>query len=208
MNSEQQMDAFPIGNDPESSYQVRRGGKRLKKIDRLEGAGFRWQNIGAFRMEYELRKDRIGPLATLSFRSVCGSLAFAACAGGRWSFKRVGFLKPRITVRLRRYHQDLAVYHPSVWSGGGALTTSVGANFRIRTEFWERELEVRGVNSETLIRMSSNQFFSSGGDLEIMEAAADLPELPWLVCFIWYLALIMSMDSAAASAACCASLYT
>ena len=45
----------------------------------------------------DLRK--VANLATLRFRSSSGSLATAESAEGCWTFKRVGFLQTRVTIR-------------------------------------------------------------------------------------------------------------
>ncbi len=55
-------------------------------------------------------------LATLQFETLCGSLATATSAEGSWTFKRVGFFNPRVTVRKAGEEVNLAVYTPK-WTG-------------------------------------------------------------------------------------------
>lgn len=70
------------------------------------GAALTWERIG--QGDYECRAGG-RPLARLRWRSVCGSLAVGECAEGRWSFKRMGFFRPRITVRGEGAETDLGV---------------------------------------------------------------------------------------------------
>lgn len=56
---------------------------------------------------FELRSGR-EVLATLHWHNPGGSLATAEAAEGRWTFKRVGFFRTRITVRVAGSDHDVA----------------------------------------------------------------------------------------------------
>ena len=173
----------------------------MKSLHAFAGAYLRWHAVGGLRMDYELGDSGGEPVAVLRFRSACGSLAFAESAEGRWSFKRVGFFKPRITVRLPGWEEDVAVFQPSMGLGGGTLTTAEGNQFQFRMENGERELHIRDTHGNPFLVVRTGSPLQSGADLEILERAVELPELPWLACFGWYLVLIVQMDSAAVTAA-------
>jgi hypothetical protein len=84
---------------------------------------------------FELRAEG-ETVATLSFRSSSGSLATAEMDGGSRTFKRVGFLNPRVTVRDAGGLEDLASYHPRFW-GGGELVFKDGLVVHWKsTNFW------------------------------------------------------------------------
>jgi hypothetical protein len=48
------------------------------------------------------------PVARLAWLTECGSLARGECAGREWTFKRMGFFRPYITVRVPGTPVDLA----------------------------------------------------------------------------------------------------
>ena len=68
------------------------------QIQDLVGEDLEWSQSGLLGSEYELCRgsDVIG---TLKFRSAFGSLATASVDLGCWTFKRMGFLQTRATVR-------------------------------------------------------------------------------------------------------------
>jgi len=66
----------------------------------------RWEHAG--KRICELRAGA-GLAARLSFRSAWGSLALGECAAGSWTFKRVGFFRPYVTVRREGSEVDEAV---------------------------------------------------------------------------------------------------
>ena len=63
-------------------------------------------------------------MATLRFRSIWGSLATAESADGCWTFKRVGFLQTRATIRTCESEDEIAVFKNNSWTGGGTLELS------------------------------------------------------------------------------------
>jgi hypothetical protein len=64
-----------------------------------------WEPVGS--RAFELRSGR-ETLATLRWQTACGSLAAGEAAEGRWTFKRVGFFRTRITVRAAGSDLDMA----------------------------------------------------------------------------------------------------
>jgi hypothetical protein len=94
-----------------------------------------WIQPDSFNKCFELQSDD-GMLGRLEFRSDFGTLAAARCAAGSWSYKRVGFLNPRVTVREEGSTFDIAIYQPKLW-GDGTLTFSDGAQYAWKsTNFW------------------------------------------------------------------------
>jgi hypothetical protein len=60
------------------------------------------------------------------FETVFGSLATAKSSAGAWTFKRVGFFKPRVTVRIQGEENNLVVYYPERAGAEGVLEFSDG----------------------------------------------------------------------------------
>ena len=172
----------------------------MNQISMYTGQTLKWTQPSSFRMEYQLLAgDDL--LASLNFRSSFGTLATGETASGCWTFKRVGFWQTHLTVRDCGVDQDLAVFKNNTWSGGGTLEFNDGRSFRATTNFWQTRLEFKNEKDETLLQFHSHGFFHFSAAVDIAPAAAQLPELPLLICLGWYLIVMMQQDSAAGVAA-------
>jgi hypothetical protein len=145
---------------------------------------------------YELRRGD-EPVATLSFRSAFGSLAIARADGRSWSFKRVGFWKPRATVRVEGEPTDLATFAHDTWKGGGSLRLADGRVLRVTTNMWQSKIEFLGPDEGALFQYETEGFFRQEAVLTVMPGLAEMPEMPWLLLFGWYLVVMLHEDSAA-----------
>ena len=91
----------------------------MRAIRDITEQGLHWTQPSTFNREYELRAgDEV--VATLGWQKTGGSLALARSTEGNWTFKRSGFLSPRVTVRLAGSETEVAVFKPS-WRGEGTL---------------------------------------------------------------------------------------
>src|ERR1039457_7428043 len=70
-------------------------------------------------------------IATLRFESSCGSLATGECGQARWTFKRTGFLSPKISVREAGSETNIALFTPG-WMGSGWVVFSSGRHYHLR----------------------------------------------------------------------------
>jgi len=147
--------------------------------------------------------------ATLDFASAFGSLAIAITAEYTWSFKRMGFFNPRVTVRRPEEETDLAVYQPR-WTGTeGTLTIADGPTFQWRaTNFWATKFAFLDSSGEALLwfKEGSEQgrlsdLFKTQALLEITPAGWQADELDLLVTLGWYLLILYHEDAAGAAAA-------
>jgi len=171
----------------------------MKNIQDLAGHELKWSQPHALKMEYELH-DGEELVATLRFRSSFGSFATAECAGGCWTFKRTGFWQTRVSVRACDTNTDLAFFKNNTWANGGTLELPDGRKYPANTNFWGTSYEFKTEAGEPLVsfrRIEGLLHLSSAVDIQ--PAALSLPELPWLVIFGWYLAIMLQMDSAAAA---------
>jgi hypothetical protein len=153
-----------------------------------------------------LLRDEEGALAHLEFRSSGGSLAQGTTAEGLWTFKRVGFFRPQLTVRVAGATADLArmefpVRGPAIlhWADG-------------RQHLW-RAVRPAGVEAGQLDRRFRRMVFarswrSQGGALEGETEWAYLRGDPVLLLFAWYRLVLESEDGAAATAVVTAVLYS
>jgi hypothetical protein len=147
--------------------------------------------------------------ASLDFQSAFGSLAIAETAGHTWSFKRMGFFNPRVTVRRPNEETDLAVYQPR-WTGTeGTLTFAGGRTFQWRaTNFWATKFAFLDNSGEALLwfKEGSEQghlsdLFKTQAQLAIEPAGWQLAELDLLVTLGWYLLILYNEDAAGVAAA-------
>lgn len=171
----------------------------MKKIAELTGQELKWVQPSAFKMHYELRAGEV-LAATLHFRSSFGSLATGESADGCWTFKRVGFLQTRVTIRNCGQDTDMAVFRNNTWSGGGTLELSDGRKLQASTNLWQSKLEFKNETGETILRFNSGGLIHLSAEVEIGPQAYKIVELPWMVMLGWYLTVMMNMDAAAAVA--------
>lgn len=180
-------------------------------------APLEWTQKSAFHWSYELRQGDL-LFATLNWRSSFGTLASATTADGAWTFKRVGFWSPRVTVRVEGSEYEEATFVPRNWSGSaGDLIYADGRTLQLAREgFWTSSWSFRDPMppspsakahpSEStspepaLVRIADlGGMFRSRASLTISSPAE--PRTPMLACLLWYLVILAAMDSAAGAAA-------
>ena len=160
-----------------------------------------WSQPKAMRREYQLQNgDEL--VGQLRFEKSYGSLATAEVASQNWTFKREGFLHPRVTVRAQNSDLNLAVFHPS-WSGGGVVEFPDGRQIRWRhASFWRSEWAfVQGEDRQLLLFKQHEGFLKISARLEWDSVNAAAPDLPLLAALGWYLMILTAQDSAAAAVA-------
>ena len=157
-------------------------------------AGLEWRQASAFSRTFDLYSgDSI--LAHLEWLKVLGTLASARTAEAHWTFKRTGFLTSVVTARVAGTEADIASYEPR-WSGtkgqlhvGGQTLHLKGANF------WATQWIL--LDGETpLLQFGSHGVFKTAAEVTVTEAARERPDLPLLLCFVWYILLLHMQDSA------------
>ena len=179
----------------------------LEPLDIAAGNRLSWSQPKALQRAFELREgDRL--LGTLSFVKSFGSLAEASMATGDWTFKRVGYFRPRVTVRRRGQETDLAVYQPKGWGSEGELQFAGGRVYAWKpANFWATRFNFVDGAGRALIAFKPGSEESKRSDLfrfqalvEIDPSASRLEELPLLVSLGWYLMILHHQDSASGGA--------
>jgi hypothetical protein len=179
----------------------------MDHISVLAGQRLEWIQPKTLDRRYELQTG-LAQLATLTFHSAWGTLATAETADGAWTFKRVGFLNPWVTVRVAGSPDNLAVYQPKFW-GDGTLTFADGVAFRWRpTNFWATEWAFTGAGDAPLVRFKSGAEKHKLSDIFKTQALVELepdesvrPFVPLLVTLGMYLIILHQQDAAGAVAA-------
>jgi hypothetical protein len=170
-------------------------------LSRITDAGgpLHWAQPNTFSREYQLTAGS-SVVARLEFGSFLGSLATGTSGDGCWTFKRTGFIATSVTVRACGSEENVAVFRNSTWASGGTLEMRDGRSFPTSSNFWQTKYEICTEKEEPLIRFSRiGGVLHFSADVEILDAARQLPELPWLVMLGWYLAVMQHQDGVAAT---------
>jgi hypothetical protein len=158
-----------------------------------------WTQPNSMSRAYELRSaDSL--IGHLHFEKSCGSLASAEVASQKWTFKRVGFLAPGVTVRSANLEADIAVFRPH-WGNGGTLHFADGHQAQWRcTNFWGSQWAFVGSDNHMVVQFSHHEgFFKASAQLEFERSSAVLPEFPLLAALGWYLMILAADDAAGAA---------
>ena len=180
----------------------------MKALSSAVGMDLYWiQPKGIDNRWFELRAGG-HVVATLGFGSLCDSLARAESADGSWTFRRVGILNPRVTVRKAGEEATLAIYTPR-WTGReGTLEFPGRRVFNwMQSSFWATKHEITDAAGNPLVSFESgtakprlSDIFKTQARVEIDQRGRALPELPLLVLLGWYLIVLQKQDAAAVAA--------
>jgi len=165
-------------------------------LNQFVGRELEWKQPQVMRRFFTLTGES-GEIASLRFESM--TKATGECAGGKWTFKRTGFLSPKITVRAAGSDVDLAVFTPS-WMGSGSVVFATGARYILRsTNFWRTEWTFETEDGRALATLSGRpHLFKQGGIATVTQA--DLADTPVLLLLMWYVRVLIYNEEAAGAA--------
>jgi len=174
-----------------------------------------WEQPSVMDRSFVLRsgEDIIG---TLDFTSAFSSLGEATLGGEKWTFRKGGFLSPKVSVRRSGSKIDLAIYEPD-WTGTqGEVRFSTGElyNWSVAS-IWgtmytinrEDGLELIAYLSGSKKKKFSN-IFKQQAQMIIAPEAWQIKELPILVLLGWYLVILHHEDSTTVAATASISVLT
>ena len=133
-------------------------------------------------------------VGSLELRHPSGTFAWADIGDETWTFKRVGFWRSHASIRRHGDDEDVAIFRNKTWSAGGTLEFADGAHFRATTNHWGSRYEFRDDEDETLVRFVYRGAFHLGAEVQIAPRGYELPQLPLLVLFGWWLAVMLYHD--------------
>jgi hypothetical protein len=143
------------------------------------------------------------PFAKLKWAKKWGSLATGESADGKWTFKRVGFLHPKVTIRETGTESDIATFSLS-WGGDGVLEIPSEASAFLfkRTSMWHSEWILKRNDSEETVLTIRPDFGLTkvptkkklGAEVELGQNALAQSRLSLLALFTWYLIILMTYD--------------
>jgi hypothetical protein len=169
-------------------------------LGQTAGHELEWRQPEMMRRFFELA-DGGQQVASLRFESGFGSLATGNCGQGSWTFKRSGFLSPKVSVREAATGNESAVFTPG-WSGSGWVAFRAGVRYQLRsTNFWRTEWAFEAEDGSVLVTLEGRpHLFKQGGVVTVAELAASVAETPVLLLLMWYVRVLMHEDAAAGAA--------
>jgi len=166
----------------------------MEKINDFVERELIWSQPRALEMEYELRHGGL-LLATMRFRSHLGSFATAESGDGQWTFKRVGFLETKVTIRESDSDTDLGIFHNKTWSEGGTLEMLDGRKYLANTNFWATQYSFKTETGEEIIDYQKIAgVLHMSAKVTIAPRAREIAETPWIVLLGWYLVVMMNLE--------------
>ena len=160
----------------------------MKSFAEMEGEPLTWTQLRAGR--YALRGGE-DVFAQFRYQTALGSLATGEASHARWTFKRIGLQRPRITARKAGQEKDVAVLKHS-GRGEAVLELADGRRFRWKaTRARRREKGFYDPTGELVLRFYPQPVPAKvQARVEVGQGWAGLAELPLLVLIGWYRWLI------------------
>lgn len=131
-------------------------------------------------------------LGFLGFSRGSGSLAKGGTAHGEWTFKREGFLHPRITVRNTNAAANCGALTLAA-NGNGKLTLTTGEEFNFITSGW---LQSHWSFNRGLVEIVRFGRDGSSADVEVITPKVSAETLSILVLLGWYAPLLAADEAA------------
>lgn len=161
----------------------------------LMGPGLQWTRDSSSKRNH-LLSSAAGLAGKLSFVKSCGSLAEGETAQGAWTFKREGFLHPRVNVR--RPGSDVTIGILSLSAIGNAtLTLPGGAEYRFSISGWCRDHWRFDKGGRPVVRFERTH---GGAQATIESSGDDQHTLSLLLLLGRYIPLLVDADDAAMAA--------
>jgi len=168
-----------------------RHGQEIRKLSEVNLRALRWARSGKLESQLISEGQLVGTLRWAGGRS---SLATAESADGAWTFKRAGFLRPRMTIREPGSDSDLAVM-PMSWAVEGCLRFSDGRWFLVRcSSFWRSDITVSDSRGKKLLVLKpDSRARGAKGSIQIDRGVLeDEPGVPLLAIFGVYVILMIA----------------
>jgi hypothetical protein len=164
-------------------------------ITSLKNTSLQWTRDPESKLAHSLSSAE-GVVARLTFAGICGSMANGETAHGRWTFKREGFLHPRVSIRRSGSDVTIAILSLSA-SGNGRLTLPGGTEYRFVTSGWCRERWRFDKLEKTVIQFERSR---GGAKVAIEDRAAGDEVLSILSLLGIYMPVLAEAEDAAIAA--------
>lgn len=164
----------------------------MRRIEDLTGNTLNWVQPRPMSRQFELRQDG-DVLANLRFETSLGSLARAETADAAYTFKRIGYFRPGVTIRLVGSTQDLGSFQPD-WGTGGLIALASGAKYTFHcANFRGARWSMLDETGECVLEFVLKSFVKTGAQVTFGRSCEDAP---LLALFGGYLMVLMADDAA------------
>ena len=163
------------------------------------GGRLEWTQPSKDRRSFELLSNG-ERLATLTFIKPWGTLAECKMEGEAYTFKRTGFLRPKVTVRRSPFDEDIATMEVSL-GGEGALEMLDGKRYTFhRLSFWKARWGLTNEAGDLLVSMRlHNKLLRFEGEAVLEDKGRKEGKMVLLMSLGWYLMVLMTQESTAAA---------
>ncbi len=146
---------------------------------------------------FVLQADGVG-IAKLNWEKASGSLATGTVDGESWTFKRIGYFSPFISIRPQGENREIARLTVNM-SGIGSVQFTDGERYDWVSNFWRAEWHWRTPSGALLVQFRRDfAIDDKAGAVEIPKEHLSTIHLPLLVILGWYLIVLMGEDAAMA----------
>jgi hypothetical protein len=169
----------------------------IRSIRDLAGLAAFWRQPSQLRPEYELVHED-GVVATLRWRKPGGTTAVARTPDGTWSLKAVGFLSPRVTLRLPSSEIDFATFRARS-NGEGIVEAPGNKRFFWRCiSFWQNTWAFFDQEGTRLITFRPDAAsLKIGALVSVDPKGAMYQDCGFLAPLGWYILVMMAEDTSA-----------
>src|ERR1051326_5722734 len=168
----------------------------MKAIREFVGQPLQWVQPKATKQQFELHSgDEV--LVVMRWQRSWRTAATVETAEGSWLFKRQGF-RQQVVIEPGVGNAAVPTLKRS-WTGNATLSFPDGHSYLWRRQgFWGiRRVWVTADGVQLLSFKARQGFLKTGGEVEVLAFAADLPELALLVSLGWYLVIMEARDASA-----------
>jgi len=173
----------------------------MKSLHDANETNLKWVQTG--NLETQLQVADGSSVASLAWAKRGGTLATGASADGSWTLKRVGFWRPRVTVRESGTDIDFASYVMN-WSANGVIEIpSEGQVYSFRrSSMWKSEWVLSQGDQKILTIFPDFGWKKIGAEIEIERSVfSSVRNLSLMAIITWYVIILMTYDEAGSSAA-------
>jgi hypothetical protein len=171
----------------------------MGRIIEHAGSELIWTPINN-RMGYELRDNEL-TIGSILVEGKFLSNAIGKCVDGSWKFKREGLLKSNISVKESDQEIELALFKKNALNRNGTILINGKKIFTINTNFTMTEYSIKNEKGLLISITNITRFPNLTSTVKINPVAINIPELPWMILFSWYLVIMQQFDAAFNSAA-------
>jgi hypothetical protein len=167
--------------------------RNMAELKDDSGATLKWEQVKAGQRYYELRKGN-EKMASLTFPRALGTFAEAELAGARYTFKRTGFLHPKVTIRRTGLEEDIGLVRLTM-GGNGTLEFTDGKRYGFHLlSFWNNRWGFFDEQGNLLMTILIHpSFVKHDGDVFLEDARMDKHTM-LLMVIGWYMMAQMAEE--------------